>query len=306
MGKIFPFDGADNLVICTLTAVSKDFTCLMSSNICDVNLLRFGVQCFPRYIYRKIDSSDLTKGTGGLMAGLEFDSEPTCLVINGNERYNRVDAIRSEAVEHFKAAYPEEAAAIDVDAVFYYIYGILHSPDYRKTYANNLQKELPRIPRVATYAEFKAFEDAGRALAKLHVGYESVEPYSGCTFSYAKGISSDNVDYKVDKLKYGKLKGRKGDDKTVIIYNDELTIRNIPIEAQEYVVAAQSALDWVVKRCCVEVNKAGIVENYNDYAKEMGDERYILNLILRVITVSLETVKIVKSLPPLTIHKLDQ
>ena len=303
MGKIFPFDGADNLVICTLTAVSKDFTCLMSSNICDVNLLRFGVQCFPRYIYRKIDSSDLTKGTGGLMAGLEFDSEPQGQIING---YERVDAIRPEAVEHFKAAYPEEAAAIDVDAIFYYIYGILHSPDYRATYANNLQKELPRIPRVATYAEFKAFEDAGRALAKLHVGYESVEPYSGCTFSYAKGISSDNVDYKVDKLKYGKLKGRKGDDKTVIIYNDELTIRNIPIEAQEYVVAAQSALDWVVKRCCVEVNKAGIVENYNDYAKEMGDERYILNLILRVITVSLETVKIVKSLPPLTIHKLDQ
>ena len=237
------------------------------------------------------------------MAGLEFDSEPQGQIING---YERMDAIRPEAVEHFKAAYPEEAAAIDVDAVFYYIYGILHSLDYRSTYASNLQKELPRIPRVATYAEFKAFEDAGRALAKLHVGYESVDPYSGCTFSYAKGISSDNVDYKVDKLKYGKLKGRKGDDKTVIIYNDELTIRNIPIEAQEYVVAAQSALDWVVKRCCVEVNKAGIVENYNDYAAEMGDERYILNLILRVITVSLETVKIVKSLPPLTIHKLDQ
>ena len=303
MGKIFPFDGADNLVICTLTAVSKDFTCLMSSIICDVNLLRFGVQCFPRYIYRKIDSTDLTKGTGGLIAGFEFDSEPQGQIING---YERVDAISPAAVEHFKAAYPEEAAAIDVDAIFYYIYGILHSPDYRSTYASNLQKELPRIPRVATYTDFKAFEEAGRKLAKLHVGYESVEPYSGCTFSYAKGVSSDNVDYKIDKLKYGKFKGRKGDDKTVIIYNKELTIRNIPLEAQEYVVAAQSALDWVVKRCCVEVNKAGIVENYNDYAAEMGDERYILNLILRVITVSLETVKIVKSLPPLTIHKLDQ
>ena len=91
------------------------------------------------------------------------------------------------------------------------------------------------------------------------------------------------------------------------MFNDQLTIRNIPIEAQEYVVNKKSALDWIVERCGVSVDKAShIINDYNDYAAEMGDERYILNLILRVITVSLETVKIVKSLPPLTIHKLDQ
>ena len=307
MPQLFPFNGAENLVIGTLTAESKQFTCLMSNCICDLNLLKFLSQCFPRYLYRKVSSSDSAKDAGGLMAGLEFNSEPQGQIING---YERVDAIRPEAVEHFKAAYPEEAAAIDVDAVFYYIYGILHSPDYRAIYANNLQKELPRIPRVATYAEFKAFEDAGRALAKLHVGYESVEPYSGCTFSYAKGVSSDNLDYNIEQLKYGKLKGKTGNagkDKTVIVYNDQLTISNIPSEAQDYVVGAQSALDWVVERCRVKVDKASHITNdYNNYGKEMGDERYILNLILRVITVSLETVKIVKNLPPLTIHKLDQ
>lgn len=112
------------------------------------------------------------------------------------------------------------------------------------------------------------------------------------------------------QLKYGKIKGKTGaaaKDKTVIVYNDDLTISNIPLEAQEYVVAAQSALDWVVERCRVKVDKdSHIVNDYNDYAKEVGDERYILNLILRVITVSLETMKIVKSLPKLTIHKLDQ
>ena len=309
MPQLFPYNGAENLVIGTASVGSTSFSCLMSSEIIDLHVLESGAQCFPRYLYRKI-SADSTKDAGGLMAGLEVDSEPTCLVINGNERYNRVDAIRPEAVAHFKSAYQEEAAAIDVDAVFYYIYGILHSPDYRATYANNLQKELPRIPRVATYAEFKAFEDAGRALAKLHVGYESVEPYSGCTFSYAKGVSSDNMDYRVEKLKYGKVAGKKGNaakDKTVIVYNDQLTIRNIPQEAQEYVVNKKSALDWIVERCGVSVDKAShIINDYNDYAAEMGDERYILNLILRVITVSLETVKIVKSLPPLTIHKLDQ
>ncbi len=306
MPKLFPFNGAENLVIGTIKAESKMFSCVMSNCIGDLNLLKFGTQYFPRYLYRKA-SADSDKDAGGLMAGLEFASEPKGEIING---YERVDAIRPEAVEHFKAAYPEEAAAIDVDAVFYYIYGILHSPDYRSTYASNLQKELPRIPRVATYAEFKGFEDAGRQLAKLHVGYESVEPYSGCSFSYAKGVSSDNLDYRVEQLKYGKVKGKTGNagkDKSVIVYNDQLTIRDIPLEAQEYVVGAQSALDWIVERYRVKVDKdSHIINDYNDYAAEMGDERYILNLILRVITVSLETVKIVKSLPPLTIHKLDQ
>ena len=303
--QLFPFKGAENLVIDVSGIGGTNFSYIMSSAIVDLQAISNG-QCFPRYLYRKV-SSDSAKDSGGLMAGLELDSESHGDVING---YERVDAIRPEAVEHFKAAYPEEAAAIDVDAVFYYIYGILHSPDYRATYANNLQKELPRIPRVATYAEFKAFEDAGRALAQLHVGYESVEPYAGCTFSYAKGVSSDNMDYRVEKLKYGKVKGKTGNagkDKTVIVYNDQLTIRDIPQEAQEYVVNKKSALDWIVERCGVSVDKAShIINDYNDYAAEMGDERYILNLILRVITVSLETVKIVKSLPPLTIHKLDQ
>ena len=307
MPQLFPFNGAENLVIGTASVGSTSFSCLMSSNICDLHVLESGTQCFPRYLYRKVSSAESAKDAGGLMAGLELDSEPKGEIING---YERVDAIRPEAVEHFKAAYPEEAAAIDVDAVFYYIYGILHSPDYRATYANNLQKELPRIPRVATYAEFKAFEEAGRALAKLHVGYESAEPYADCTFSYAKGVSSDNMDYRVYKLKYGKNQGKKGNaakDKTVIVYNKDLTIRNIPAEVQEYVVNKKSALDWVVERCGVSVDKASQITNdYNKYAEEMGDERYILNLILRVITVSLETVKIVKSLPPLSIHKLDQ
>ena len=264
MPNIFPTALLDNLII-AVSNKSNNFSCLISSHLICYDCLD-KCQCFPRYLYRKVSSSDSAADAGGLMAGLEFDAEPQGQIING---YERVDAIRPEAVAHFKAAYPEEAAAIDVDAVFYYIYGILHSPDYRETYANNLQKELPRIPRVATYAEFKAFEDAGRALAKLHVGYESVEPYADCTFSYAKGISSDNMDYRV--------------------------------------VNKKSALDWIVERCGVSVDKAShIINDYNDYAKEMGDERYILNLILRVITVSLETVKIVKSLPPLTIHKLDQ
>ena len=309
MPQLFPFNGAENLVISACGVGSKNFSCLMSSIIMDLNSMEAGAQCFPRYLYRKTDAAAPAAYAGGLMAGLEPESTESSSgeLFNG---YERIDAIRPEAVAHFKAAYPEEAKTIDVDAVFYYIYGILHSPDYRSTYANNLQKELPRIPRVATYAEFKAFSEAGRALSELHVGYEQVAPYMGCTLNYAKGKSASNMDYTVQQLKYGKIKGKTGNaakDKTTIVYNADLTITGIPLEAQEYVVNKKSALDWVVERCGVSVDKAShIVNDYNDYAAEMGDERYILNLILRVITVSLETMKIVKSLPALTIHKLDQ
>ena len=174
-----------------------------------------------------------------------------------------------------------------------------------KTYAHNLVKELPRIPRVATYAEFKAFEQAGRMLAELHVNYESVTPYSGCNIEKA-----ENVHYRVEKLAYGKIKGKTGNaakDKTCIVYNETLTIKNIPLEAQDYIVNLKSALDWIVTRCCVKTpDETGIVNDYNDYAAEVGDEKYIFNLILRVITVSLETVKIVNSLPKLNIHPLDK
>lgn len=226
------------------------------------------------------------------------------LVING---FERTDAITAQALEHFKAAYPQNAAAIDADAVFYYVYGMLNHPDYVATYANNLQKELPRIPRVATYADFKAIADAGRALAQLHVGYEQVKPYDGCELVYAKGVEAANMDYRVTKLQYGKLKGKSysaGKDKTVIIYNKELTIKNIPLEAQEFVVASQSALDWGVERYAVTMDKGSRI--VNDCNKFDNDPRYILNLLLRIITVSLETLKIRQAMPKLKLHPLEQ
>ena len=187
--NLFPFTGAENVVIGSINADGKVFSCLMANCICDLNLLRFGTQCFPRYLYRKLGEGETAQG----------------LVING---FERTDAITAQALEHFKAAYPQNAAAIDADAVFYYVYGMLNNPDYVATYANNLQKELPRIPRVATYTEFKAIADAGRALAQLHVGYEQVKPYDSCELVYAKGVNAANMDYRVTKLQYGKLKGK--------------------------------------------------------------------------------------------------
>ena len=209
-----------------------------------------------------------------------------------------------EALPYFQAAYPGKA--LTEDDLFYYIYGILHSEDYRTRYANNLMKELPRIPRVATYEQFMAFAEAGRKLADLHVNFENVPLYAGVKIEYTKeGVPS----YRVTEMKWAKIKGKTGNaakDKSTLIYNDWITVKNVPLEAQEYVVNKKSALDWVVERARVSIDKAsGIVNDFNDYAAEQGNERYPLELFLKVISVSLETIKIVKNLPSLEIHRLD-
>ena len=319
MPSLFPFAGAQNLAIGIAGLGASRFSCLMGNSIACFDCLEKS-QWLPRYIYRPVGEVAKGKGTKAkstgqtdLFAGSdagELDASNgqsgEQVIING---YVREDAIKPEAVAHFRAAYAGHEDEIDADSVFYYIYGILHSKDYRATYANNLQKELPRIPRVASFEDFKAFENAGRALADLHVNYEQVEPYAGCTVSGLEdGADASNL--RVIKLKYGKIAGKKGNaalDKTKIVYNDQITITDIPLEVQDYVVNKKSALDWVVERCGVSIDKASqIVNDFNNMAEEMGDPQYILHLILRVITVSLETNKIVASLPALRIHPLDQ
>ena len=240
------------------------------------------VLCFPRWI-------PISEKDSGLLTN---DSDAT-------------SGFTPDALAHFKEAYPGNK--IPEDDLFYYIYGVLHSEDYRTRYANNLMKELPRIPRVATYEQFKAFSEAGRKLADLHVNFETVEPYRDVTIEVTQ---TGNPSYRISQMKWAKIKGKKGNaakDKTTLIYNDWITVKNVPLEAQEYVVNKKSALYWVVERACVSIDKAsGIINDFNDYATEIGNERYPLELFLRVITVSLETVRIVKALPPLEIHPLDK
>jgi len=186
--------------------------------------------------------------------------------------------------------------------IFYYVYGLLHSSDYLERYADNLSKELPRIPCVKTVGDFWAFSKAGRALAELHLNYETVEPYQ-CEV-VAKGALTTQS-YRVEKMKYGKTKrdGKTVDDKTILVYNDHLTLKGIPLEAYGYVVNGKSALDWVVERQRVKEDPdSGIVNDANDWATEtMNNPKYPLELFQRVITVSLETMKIVKALPGLDI-----
>jgi predicted helicase len=211
----------------------------------------------------------------------------------------RREAITDAGLQHFLRAYPGET--ITKEDLFYYIYGLLHSDDYRARYADNLTKELPRIPAVKSAADFWAFSKAGRALGDLHVGYESVKPYP-VEFKLAKPREEFAVaDYRVTQMKFAKGMDGEKYDKTTVIYNPLITLTGIPLVAYDYVVNGKSALEWVMERQAVTTHKdSGIVNDANDWAVEtMGNPAYPLELFQRVITVSLETMTVVRGLPSL-------
>lgn len=224
------------------------------------------------------------------------------------KKWVRRSAITDDALLHFQQPYhAADAEKISKEDIFYYIYGLLHSEEYREKYADNLSKQLPRIPRMKHYHDFAAFSKAGRDLAALHLHYEKVPMYQDVRFSGSlKGlkltaqhiIGGEDSDFYVEKMKFAKK-----DDKTKVVYNGKITIENIPEAAYDYVVNGKSALEWVMERQAVTTDKkSGIVNDANDWAREtMGNARYPLELFLRVITVSLETQKIVNSLPKLNI-----
>ena len=283
-----------NLVISTSERGS-----LVTDFLPDLELMHHG-QCFPLYWYEERENF------GGLFT--EGD------IRQGN--YVRHDAITDKTLEVFRSVYPnvfgggkgrtiEQAKAdglpskiansnerFDVNKVdiFYYVYGILHSPEYRSRFEANLQKELPRIPLSRNFREFCA---AGRALAKLHLGYESIEPWP------VKEAGSSLLPGPVQKIKWGKRKdpetGKKVDDHTILIYNENLVIKDIPEAAQRYTVNGRSPLEWVIDRYQVKTDKAsGIVNDPNEYS---DDPRYIVDLIEKLIRVSMETMEIVDQLP---------
>lgn len=288
MPRIFPNAEVENLVIIVKQRWSGiGHLALMSSCVSELQT-DGGTQCFPLYLYDEAAQAQAPEQED-LFSSEAAAPQPAKLA--------RRDALTDEGLAHFEAAYPGEV--ITKEDVFYYVYGLLHSQDYRDRYSDNLSKELPRIPCVKEAADFWKFSQAGRKLADLHINYETVTPYPAKVEGDDEKLSS--ADYRVEKMKYGK----KGKDKdlTTIHYNARITVSGIPLEAYGYVVNGKPAIDWVMERQCVKTDKdSGITNDANDWAVEtMGNPRYPLELLLRVITVSLETVKIVNGLPALDI-----
>ncbi len=286
MPQIFPNAGAENRVICvTGVGARAGFSALMVDAIPSLDMVEKG-QCFPLSLYDKLGESD----------GDDLFQE------TGNSGYRKQDGISDTALTHFQSTYPD--ATIIKEDLFYYLYGILHSEDYRDQFRNNLMKQLPRLPVVSDVADFRAFRDAGLALAALHLGYEKVEPFA-VTINAGEGLpqtTSPETLYRVVKMKHDKGKDRKP-DLTRVIYNAHITLSDIPLEAYDYVVNGKSAIAWVMERQGVKTDKAsGIVNDANNYAIEtMQNPAYPLELLQRIITVSIETMKVVRGLPPLRV-----
>ena len=287
--RLFPTPKHKNRVICTAGTGSKSFSCLMTDVISDLHLLESGTQCFPLYVYEKIDV--------GAQLSL-FDK--------GKEEYRQESGITDFMLKRCQAEFGDKVTKEDI---FYYIYGVLHSPEYRKRFESDLKKSLARIPLCKTGAEFATFVKAGRKLGDLHCGYENVKPWKDCVVDVKPGYDSPYAVTKMrfakkdspeDENKNGKLERREREDRSRIIYNERVTIRGIPLAAYDYVVNGKSAIEWIMERYQVTTHKeSGIVNDPNKYLEECGNERYIVDLILKVVTVSMETQKIVSTLPKL-------
>lgn len=169
-----------------------------------------------------------------------------------------------------------------LDDIFYYVYAILHSRNYRSKYANDLQKSLPRIPLLKNK---ETYVEIGRKLSNLHLKYEEQPSFYGVEVEMSK------PDYRVKKMKHPK-KGALD----AIIYNESITIKNIPVKAYDYVVNGRPAIEWIIDQYQVKTDKkSGITDDPNNFS---DDPKYILNLLLSVITVSMRTLELIDELPP--------
>ena len=300
---LFPNSSKNNIVICVPgLGDKKPFSVLITKIIPDLGMLSSS-QCFPLYWYETIESNQ----------GTLFEEE------------NQI--IRHEAITDFifERAQSKYGNKVQREDIFYYVYGILHSKSYRETFEADLKKILPRIPLVSDYQKFWAFSKAGRELAELHLNYESIEAYPDVKIEsldyveYAKetpkqvrdadgslmvaesaggpstcsGTTRDYKYYSVEQMKFPKK-----DQKDTIIYNHYHKITNIPAKAYEYVVNGKSAIEWIMERYAITTDKkSGITNNPNDWSLEHEKPRYIFDLLLSIINVSVQTVDIVNNLP---------
>ena len=270
---IYPKTNSENIgVALTLPGVSAPFSALMTDSIADYHLTG-DTDYFPRWRYLPREEA-----------------------LGTSDVRERVSNINRVALAEYREHYGDQS--ISEDDLFYHVYGVLHSKGYRETFATDLKKLAPRIPMPDTLDDFRAFARAGRELARLHLEYENVKPYD-LDVHVADRWDLDAPDaYRVVKMAYPKV--NKEPDKTRINYNAGITIAGIPEDAHKYQLGSRSALEWILDRYQVSTHSdSGIVNDPNDWCEEIGDRCYIFNLIGRIVAVSLETNRIVATLPKL-------
>ena len=269
VAKIFPTSDHPNLVIHANSGdARRPFSALITDVIPDIHLHDTG-QCFPLYVYE--ETADL-----GLFASGE--------VVNG---YVKRDNITDAALADYRQRYGNNVTNEDV---FYYTYGVLHSPEYRERYAADLKKMVPRLPMVP---DFWPFSRAGRELAGLHLGYETLEPWP------LEGLPAANAPKESLRVERMRFAGSgKNVDRSAIIVNSHITLGGVPAEAYAYEVNGKSAIEWIMDRYEVKVDKDSGIRNDPNLWSE--DPRYIVDLVARIVRVSVETMKIVEGLPSIS------
>jgi predicted helicase len=259
-----------------------DFAVIATDALPDLHLLDTG-HFFPRWTYERAQDE------GTLNLALEQGE-----TVDG---YRRVDNITDYALGLFRETYGDH---LTKDDVFDYCYGMLHSPEYRETYAADLKKVLPRLPLVSNA---QAFIEAGRGLFNLHTNYEAAALYPLIGSDIVS--AGDPFDFfRVEKLAFAKIRvdGKLVSDRSTVKYNSRITLTGIPEEAHRYRLGPRSAVEWVIDRYQVKVDSAsGIINNPNDWSRGVDNPRYVVDLLARVVTISVETVKIVDALPTLSV-----
>ena len=275
--RIYPEATSENLGIAlTATGANVPFHALMTDSIADSHL-NADTTYYPRWCYLPREEA-----------------------LGRSDVLERLSNINPAALAEYRDHYGDQS--ISGDDLFYYVYGIFHSREFRETFASDLEKAPPRIPMPETLTEFRLIASAGRELADLHVGYEDVKPFD-LDVQLTDGWDLNSSDaYRVVSMSYPNRNNES--DKTRIVYNAGITLTGIPKAVHNYQLGPRSALDWLIYRYKVMTHdESGIVNDPNDWAKENDEPRYILDLIRRIVTVSLETNRIVESLPELHLEQ---